>query len=77
MNKVKEDFELLMNGGSIQRREQTRCKVNENIVSEAVSFILQKDHIVTTSWDQREFNLSSTEKNILPMLCQKVSPLLL
>ena len=74
VKKVKEDFELLMNGDPLYRKEQTRCKINEGIVAEAVSLILHKDHIVTTSWGQREFDLSQTEKVILPMLCRKVSP---
>jgi len=74
VKKVKEDFDLLMNGDVLHKTEQTRCKINEEVVAEAVSLILHKDHIVTTSWGQREFDLSNTEKVILPMLCRKVSP---
>ena len=48
--------------------------MNEGVVAEAVSLILCKDHIIKTSWGQREFDLSKTEKVILPMLCWKVSP---
>ena len=42
VNQAKEDFELLMNGDSIDKNEQTQCKVNEGIISEAVYFILHK-----------------------------------
>ena len=52
-----------MNGDPLHRKEQTRCKINEGVAAEAVSLILHKDHIVTTSWGQREFDLSKSEKN--------------
>ena len=58
----------------MHRKEQAHCKINEGVVAEAVSLILHNDHIVTTSWGQSEFDMSKSEKIILPMLCRKVSP---
>ena len=40
--RIKEDFHLLMNGSPIGKKTQTRGKVNNKIVSQAVRFILQK-----------------------------------
>lgn len=51
--RIKEDFDSLMNGLPIEKKTQTRRKVKNEIVSEAVSFILQKEHIITTAWGDR------------------------
>ena len=77
VSRIKEDFVSLMNGSPIEKKAQTRCKINNEIVAQAVSFILQKEHIITTSWGDREFNLSQTEKIILPKLSRKLSSLVL
>ena len=49
VKKVKKDYESFMNGDPLHRKEQTRCKINEGVLVEAVSLILHKDHIGTTS----------------------------
>ena len=77
VNRIKEDYESLMNGTPIEKKIQRSCNTNMRIISEAVGFILQKDHITTTAWGYREFNLSVTETIILPKLCRKISPLML
>ena len=60
---ITEDFDSLMNGSPIGKKTQTRYKVNNKIVSQAVNFIIQKELIIITSWGNREFNLSQSEKN--------------
>ena len=75
--RIKEDFEISMNELQIGKKAQIRCKVNNEIVSQAVSFISEKDHIIATSWGDREFNLSQSEKNILSGISRKISPLML
>ena len=74
---IREDFDSLINGSPIGEKAQTRCKVNNKIVSQAVNFILRKELIITTSWGNKEFNLGQSEKIILPKLSCKVSPLML
>ena len=62
IKKMKEDFELLTSGDVIHKKGQKLCKVNEEIVSETVSSILHKDHIVSTPW-VRENLIRATLKN--------------
>ena len=77
VSRIKEDFVSLMNGSPIGKKAPTRCKMNNEIVAQAVSCILQKEHIITTLWGDRELNLSQTEKIILPKLPRKLPPLVL
>ena len=73
--KINEDYESLMNGITLQKKVQTKSRINHQIITEAVSYILHKDHIITTSWGEREYELSKDEKITLPRLCRKQSPL--
>ena len=73
--KINEFYESLMNGITLQKKVQTKSRISDQTIAEAVSYILHKDHIITTSWEEREYELSKDEKIILPRLCQKQSPL--
>ena len=73
--KINDDYESLMNGKTLQKKVQTKSRINHYIIAEAVSYILHKDHIITTSWGEREYELSRDEKITLPRLCRKQSPL--
>ena len=64
-----------MNGITLQKKVQTKSRINHKIIAKAVSYILHKDHIITTSWGEREYELSRDEKITLPRLCRKQSPL--
>ena len=48
VHKINEDFKSLMNGIPIEKKVQTRCKVSDDIIQEAVGYILHKDHIITS-----------------------------
>ena len=73
VHKINQDFKSLMNGIPIEKKVQTRRKITDQVLTNAVSFILQKDHITTTSWGEKEFNLNKHETIILPKLCRKMS----
>ena len=73
--RINEDYQSLMNGITIQKKVQTKSRINDQTIAEAVSYILHKDHIITTSWGEREYELSKDEKITLPRLCRKQSPL--
>ena len=73
--KINEDYESLMNGITLQKNVQSKSRINHQIIAEAVSNILHKDHIKTTSWGERECEMSKDEKITLPRLCWKQSPL--
>ena len=73
VHKINEDFQSLMNGIPIEKKVQTRRKISDAVITNVVSYILQKDHITTTSWGEKEFNLNKHETIILPKLCRKMS----
>ena len=73
---IKQDFDKLMNGEQIKKKEQTRAKISDGVIDDVVSYILHKDHIFTMSWGDRSYKLSDSEDTIvLPCLCRKQSPL--
>ena len=73
---IKQDFDKLMNGEQIIKKEQTRAKISDNVIDDVVSYILHRDHIFTMSWGDRSYKLSDSEDVIvLPCLCRKQSPL--
>ena len=71
--KIKEDYQSLMNGITLHKKVQTKSRISDQTIAEAVGYILHKDHIITTSWEEREYELSKDEKITLPMLCWKQS----
>ena len=72
----KADYKNLMDGFAIKERKQSRARVEETLIKEAVSFILHKEHVFTTSWGDKVFQLGTDtdETIILPKLCRKISP---
>ena len=52
----------------------TRQHVCSELVPEIISFVLYKDHEVTTSWENQSFILSKFEKVVIPRLCIKLTP---
>ena len=46
----KQDFDSLLEGNSILPQPTTRQCVRDDILLEAISFVLRKDQIATTSW---------------------------
>ena len=48
--------------------------MTEQMIKDAVSFILHKDHVVTISWGDKNFQLGADESITLPRLCRKVPP---
>ena len=68
-----EDYDNLLHGYAIDRSRKTRSThVTEQMIKDAVSFILHKDHVVTISWGDKNFRLGSDESITLPRLCRKV-----
>ena len=70
-----EDYDNLLHGYAIDRSKKTRSThVIEQMIKDAVSFILHKDHVVTISWGHKNFQLGPDERITLPRLCRKVPP---
>ncbi len=53
VRKINRDFHFLMNGTQIEEKVQTRRKISDEVITNAVGYILQKDHITKTSWGER------------------------
>ena len=69
------DYHNLLHGIPIDTKRQARTtNVDEPTIKNTVSFILHKDHVVTTSWGDKSFRLGPNETIILPRLCRKLSP---
>lgn len=62
---IKQDFDKLMNGEQIKKKEQTRAKISDGVIDDVVSYILHKDHIFTMSWGDRSYKLSDSEDTIV------------
>ena len=73
VRKANKDFQSLMNGIQIEKKVQTRPKISDEVITNTVSYILQKDHITIASWGEKEFNLNKHETIILPKLYRKMS----
>ena len=70
-----EDYDNLLHGYAIDCSRKTRSThVTEQMIKDAVSFILHKDHVVTISWGDKNFQLGADESITLPRLCCKVPP---
>ena len=63
-----------MCGEKIRVNPRTQAKVKENMIKDAVCYILHKDHVMTISWGERTHHLSRQETITLPRLCRKLSP---
>ena len=69
------DFDAMISGETLEKKSFTINRTEDEKVKEVVSYILHRDHIVTTAWGDRQFNLGLDEEVTLPRLTRKVSPL--
>ena len=70
---INADWDNMYNGDVLERKVHSRSKVHPSVVRDAVAFILHKEHVITTSWGDKKFQLSPTETVILPRLCRKLT----
>ena len=69
------DYDDLLHGNGIGRSRKTRSThVTDQMIKDAVSFVLHKDHVATISWGEKTFQLGPEESVTLPRLCRKVPP---
>ena len=70
-----EDYDNLLHGNTIDCHRKTRFfHVTEQMIKDAASFMLHKDHVVTISMGDINFQLGRDETITLPRLCHKVRP---
>ena len=68
------DYDNLLNGIPVDTKRRARTtNIDELVIKHVVSFILHKDHVVTTSWGEKTFHVGPNEVIILPRLCRKLS----
>ena len=67
------DFETIVNGCILSKTEFGRKSIKDEVVEEAVTFILDKENITTVSWGNIDIVLSEAETVVLPKITRRTS----
>eukprot|EP00731_Ephydatia_muelleri_P007924 Em0004g262a len=74
VDQARKDFKVMEAGMSLCIPPITRCRFDEQILHEAVMFILSKDNVTPISWGTKQIKLSDAETVTLPCLTRRNSP---
>ena len=72
-SQAKADYDTMEKGCIVSKAEYSRKRVSDDIVEEAVEYILHKDNIATVSWGNSDCVLSKDETVVLPQITRRAS----
>ena len=70
---AKKDFETMISGAALSKIDFSRKSVNDDIIEDAVSFLLNRDNITTVSWGNIDCVLSENETVVLPKITRRAT----
>ena len=70
---AKTDYKTMIQGKNVTETEYIRKCIDNNLVSDAVKFILYKANIATVSWGNIDVVLSENETVVLPKITRRAS----
>lgn len=67
------DYNALSTGKVLEKTSITHCRMDNNVLQDAVKFILSDDYCAVTSWGTRMIRFANNEIAILPKVIRKHS----
>jgi len=70
---AKKDYNVMINGAVLCKTDYARKSVNDDVIEDAVSFLLDRDNITTVSWGNIDCVLSEDETVVLPQITRRAT----